>query len=214
MLPASSVAQDSATGTARNYLRIGVQLTLKLAYPLVILCAWRWNQPRYIGCLLFALLWLQRWAGTGSVATSLRRLTVIEWCVAGVLSCASAIMVATNSELLLRFYPSVVNLGLLIVFGMTLLRGPSMIEKFARVREPEIGAHVVRHTRRVTQIWCVFFALNGLFSAYTALYWMRGAWSLYNGAIVYGLIGVLLVAEIVWRYWVVLPRVARSDLAR
>jgi len=214
MLPASSVAQDSATGTARNYLRIGVQLTLKLAYPLVILCAWRWNQPRYIGCLLFTLLWLQRWAGTGSVATSLRRLTVIEWCVAGVLSCASAIMVATNSELLLRFYPSVVNLGLLIVFGMTLLRGPSMIEKFARVREPEIGVHVVRHTRRVTQIWCVFFALNGLFSAYTALYWMRGAWSLYNGAIVYGLIGVLLVGEIGWRYWVVLPRVARSDLAR
>ena len=30
----------------------------------------------------------------------------------------------------------------------------------------------------------------------------------------YGLIGVLLVGEIGWRYWVVLPRVARSDLAR
>ena len=69
----------------------------------------------------------------------------------------------------------------------------------------------MRHTRRVTQVWCAFFAANGLFSLYTALYWSREAWSLYNGAIAYGLIGVLLVAEIAWRYLVILPRARRME---
>lgn len=190
-----------------------MQVLVKLAYPALILCAWRWDTPRYVGCMLFAILWLQRWAGSGPVATSLRRLSAIDWTVVGLLSCASAAIVLTNSELLLRLYPSLVNLGLLIAFGATLVRGPSMIEKFARLGKPDLPPGAVRHTRRVTQAWCVFFLLNGAFSAYTALYWSRASWSLYNGAIAYLLIGVLLIAEVVWRYLVVLPRAARSEAA-
>ncbi|MGF6757234.1 hypothetical protein [Paraburkholderia sp. GAS42] len=200
-------------GRLCQILRAVLQVLLKLAYPALILCAWKWDTPRYVGLMLFAILWLQRWAGTGSVASSLRRLTMVDWCVAGLLSCASAAIVATNSEMLLRIYPSLVNLGLLIAFGATLVRGPTMIEKFARIRTPDLSAPAVLHTRRVTQIWCVFFALNGAFSAYTAFYWTRDAWSLYNGAIAYGLVGVLLAGEIVWRYLVVLPRAARSEAA-
>ncbi|PQV52131.1 hypothetical protein [Paraburkholderia sp. BL21I4N1] len=216
-------ARVTAAGTAgtvpasrnvgRSWTKAVVQVLLKLAYPALILCAWRWDTPRYVGCMLFAILWLQRWAGSGPVATSLRRLSSIDWTVVGLLSGASAAIVLTNSELLLRLYPSLVNLGLLIAFGATLVRGPSMIEKFARLGNPDLPPRAVRHTWRVTQVWCGFFALNGAFSAYTALYWSRASWSLYNGAIAYGLIGVLLVAEIVWRYLVVLPRAARSEAA-
>ncbi|CAB3674762.1 hypothetical protein LMG22037_02138 [Paraburkholderia phenoliruptrix] len=190
-----------------------MQVLVKLAYPALILCAWRWDTPRYVGCMLFAILWLQRCAGSGPVATSLRRLSAIDWTVVGLLSCASAAIVLTNSELLLRLYPSLVNLGLLIAFGATLVRGPSMIEKFARLGKRDLPPGAVRHTRRVTQVWCGFFVLNGVFSAHTALYWSRASWSLYNGAIAYLLIGVLLVAEVVWRYLVVLPRAARSEAA-
>jgi uncharacterized membrane protein len=209
----ASVTGAPVAGHARRWLRGVVHVAVKLAYPLVILCAWRWDTPRYVGCMLFALLWLQHWAGTGTVAASQRRLSVVDWCVAGLLSCASAALVLTDSELLLRLYPSLVNLGLLVAFGATLARGPSMIEKFAYLSNPNLGPRVIRHTLRVTQVWCAFFALNGTFSAYTALYWGREAWSLYNGAIAYGLIGVLLVGEIAWRYLVVVPRAARSEAA-
>jgi uncharacterized membrane protein len=183
----------------------------KLAYPLVILCAWHWDAPRYVGCMLFVLLWLQRWAGSGAIATSLRRLTRVDWCVAAVLNGTSVAIVWTNSELLLRLYPSLVNLGLLVAFGATLVDGPSMVEKFARLHNPNPTVQVVRYTRRITELWCVFFMLNSAFSVYTALCWRREAWSLYNGALAYGLIGVLLIAEIAWRRFVMLPRAARSE---
>ncbi|MFM0496921.1 COG4648 family protein [Paraburkholderia caledonica] len=208
----ASASGASSTG-GRHWVKAVVQVLVKLAYPALILCAWRWDTPRYVGCMLFAILWLQRWAGSGPVATSLRRLSAIDWTVVGLLSCASAAIVLTNSELLLRLYPSLVNLGLLIAFGATLVRGPSMIEKFARLGNPDLPPGAVRHTRRVTQVWCVFFLLNGAFSAYTALYWSRANWSLYNGGIAYVLIGVLLIAEVIWRYLVVLPRAARSEAA-
>ncbi|WOD19145.1 COG4648 family protein [Paraburkholderia kirstenboschensis] len=210
--PGASASGAPSTGE-RHWVKAVVQVLVKLAYPALILCAWRWDTPRYVGCMLFAILWLQRWAGGGPVATSLRRLSAIDWTVVGLLSCASAAIVLTNSELLLRLYPSLVNLGLLIAFGATLARGPSMIEKFARLGNPDLPPGAVRHTRRVTQVWCVFFLLNGAFSAYTALYWSRANWSLYNGVIAYVLIGVLLIAEVIWRYLVVLPRAARSEAA-
>ncbi len=187
-----------------------MQVLLKFAYPALILCAWHWNAPRLVGLMLLATLWLQRWAGGGPVAMSLRQLSALDWAVAALLSGASAAIVVTGSELLLRFYPSLVNLGLLIAFGATLVHGPSMIEKFARLGQPDLPPGAVRYTRRVTQIWCGFFVLNGAFSVYTALAWSRANWSLYNGVIAYGLIGVLLVGEFGWRRLFVLPRIARA----
>lgn len=187
-----------------------MQVLLKLAYPALILCAWHWDAPRLVGGLLLATLWLQRWIGGAPVAMSLRRLSALDWGVVILLSCASAAIVVTDSELLLRFYPSLVNLGLLVAFGATLAHGPSMIEKFARLGRPELPPGAVRYTRRVTQVWCGFFVLNGAFSAYTALYWSRASWSLYNGIIAYGLIAALLAGEYVWRRLFVLPGAARA----
>ncbi|EEA00473.1 conserved hypothetical protein [Burkholderia sp. H160] len=203
-----SVANES--GTRPHWGRTVVQVLLKLAYPALILCAWHWDAPRLVGGMLFATLWLQRWIGGGPVAIPLGQLSALDWAVVILLSCASTAIVVTDSELLLRFYPSLVNLGLLIAFGATLVRGPSMIEKFARLGSPDLPPGAVRYTRRVTQVWCGFFVLNGAFSVYTALYWSRASWSLYNGLIAYGLIGALLAGEYVWRRLVVLPRAARA----
>ncbi len=109
---------------------------------------------------------------------SLRRLDTIDWCVAWALSGASVAIVLTNSEWLLRLYPSLVNVGLLVAFGATLVRGPVDDRKICTPEQAGPGPHTIRYTRRVTQVWCGFFALNGVFSACTALYWTREAWSL------------------------------------
>jgi uncharacterized membrane protein len=209
-MPSSRPAAAAVPRQRPHRSRIVLQVLLRLAYPALILCAWHWDAPRLVGLLLLATLWLQRSVGGGPLALPLRQLSALDWSVVALLSCASAAIVVTDSELLLRFYPSLVNLGLLVAFGATLARGPSMVEKFARLAEPDLPASGVRYTRRVTQLWCGFFVLNGAFSAYTALAWSRASWSLYNGVIAYGLIGALLAGEYVWRRVVVLPRAARA----
>ncbi|WP_321929139.1 COG4648 family protein [Paraburkholderia guartelaensis] len=205
--PAGAGESDAAGGRARSKWR----LLASLAYPVVILCAWRWDSPRFVGLLLLVLLWMQRVAGTGALAATLRKLTPVDWTVAVMLNVASVAIVITNSERLMRLYPSLVNIGLLVAFGATLVKGPSMVEKFARLTYPDPPVHIVRYTRRVTQLWCVFFALNSVFSAWTALAWPTRAWSLYNGVLVYVIIGALLAGEFVWRKWIMLPRAARRE---
>jgi uncharacterized membrane protein len=106
-----------------------------------------------------------------------------------------------------------VSAGLLVAFGATLRRGPTMIEKFARSTYPEPSPEIIRYTRRVTQVWCVFFIVNGGFSVYTALYWSRASWALYNGFVAYLLIGALLAGEWLWRSIVIAARRKRTGVA-
>jgi uncharacterized membrane protein len=186
-------------------VRAVASVVLQIAYPVVILAFWRIGSPRFIGLALLVLLWLQRWLGAGSVAALLAKFTRVEWAALLIMSGLSAAIAVTDSEALLRAYPIAVNVGMLVAFGTTLCNGgPSMIEKFARVRRPNLDARSVRHTRRVTQVWCAFFALNACASAASMIWGSRAVWALYNGFITYLLIGALIVAEFAWRHAFVL----------
>ena len=59
------------------------------------------------------------------------------------------------------YYPVLVNAILLAVFAASLWRPPTVIERIARLREPDLPPAAVVYTRRVTIVWSVFFALNG-----------------------------------------------------
>ena len=205
-MAASTPAAPGGPGALRRGARVTAQVALKLAYPLMFFAAWRYDMTRYLGVALLALLWLQRWIGAGSVSAMLRRLTTLDWGVAVALSCACAAIALTGSELLLRLYPTLVNAGLLAAFAATLNGGPTMIEKFARLRHPELSARQVQHTRRMTQVWCAFFAANGAVSAYLAWCGARAVWALYNGVVSYLIVGALIGGEIVWRHVFVLPK--------
>ncbi|MGA4046811.1 hypothetical protein ACI2VF_09310 [Ralstonia nicotianae] len=193
--------------------RHAANVVLKLAYPAVILGAWHIGAPRYVGIVLLALLWVQRWIGTGSATARLRVLTRLDWALAGLLTCGSAAIAITDSETLLRLYPVMVNAALLLTFGATLRHGPSMVEKIARLRTPELPPRAVRYTRHVTQVWCGFFAVNALIAALVALYGSRQAWALYNGAIAYALVCLLIVGEIAYRNLVVRPHASGTEAA-
>lgn len=171
-----------------------------LAYPLVILFGLHVAEPRYVALALAAALLLHRGRAAARLLASLSRVDLAV--VAGLLLLASATAV-TNSELLLRLYPAAVNLGMLMLFCLSLAFPPSMIERFARLGEPDLPAAAVDYTRCVTQVWCAFFIGNGAVSVYTALYADRGVWALYNGFVAYLLMGTLFGGEwLVRRYWV------------
>ncbi|MCE9687936.1 hypothetical protein LZP73_17305 [Shewanella sp. AS16] len=99
---------------------------------------------------------------------------------------------------LLLYYPVVINLSMLALFGYSLRQGPSMIERFARLKEPTLPAEAIPYLQRVTRLWCGLFVVNGIMAAYTAAFSSLATWTLYNGLISYLLMGLLLGGE--WLY--------------
>ncbi|GHA96784.1 COG4648 family protein [Modicisalibacter luteus] len=111
-----------------------------------------------------------------------------------------------HAELGVRAWPVIVNATLLSVFAWSLRQPQSMIERLARRQEPDLPPHGVAYTRRVTQVWCVFFLCNGAAALWTALYADLATWSLYNGGIAYGLCALLFAIE-----WCVRQRIRRRS---
>lgn len=104
-----------------------------------------------------------------------------------------------HAELGMRAYPVAVNAIMLVAFLTSLWRGMPMIERLARLREPDLPPEGVRYTRRVTWAWCGFFVINGTLAGWTALYADLATWSLYNGVISYGLIALMFAGEYLLR---------------
>ncbi|MFH4410585.1 Clp protease, partial [Acinetobacter baumannii] len=70
----------------------------------------------------------------------------------------------------LKLYPVGMSLGALGIFAFTLLKPPSMIERFARLVEPDLPPSGVHWTRQVTKVWCVFFLCNALIAFITVFF--------------------------------------------
>ncbi|EHR6002949.1 hypothetical protein V8038_001175 [Vibrio parahaemolyticus] len=101
----------------------------------------------------------------------------------------------------LKFYPVVVNVCMLCVFAFSLEQPQSIIERLARLQEPELPPSGVAYTRKVTMVWCVFFVLNAAFALYTCFLPVK-IWTLYNGLISYLLAGSLFAGEWIVRQFV------------
>lgn len=108
-------------------------------------------------------------------------------------------VVAWRNELVsLRLYPVIVNAVMLLIFAWSLYAPPTIVERLARLQDPDLPAAGVLYTRQVTKVWCVFFIINGGLALITALWCSLTVWSWYNGLIAYLLMGMLMAGE----YWV------------
>lgn len=165
-----------------------------LLYPLAIWLGLARFEPRWLALLLLAVAALR---AIGS------REPVWLFAALGALLLVVATLVL-NDGLPLKLYPALVNASLLAVFAFGLWKPPTVIERLARLRHPDLPPEGVRWVTGVTRVWCVFFVLNGGIALWTALAASDAAWALYNGAIAYLLIGALLAGE-----WLLRPRHAR-----
>ena len=162
-----------------------------LIYPLAIWLGLARFEPRWLGCVLLAVALLR-------AAVSREPVWLIAAAGALVLVIATFVL---NDDLPLKLYPVLVNAALLGVFGLSLWRPPTVIERLARLRHPDLPPEGVRWVANVTKAWCLFFMLNGGIALWTALYASDATWALYNGAIAYVLIGAMLGGE-----WLLRPR--------
>ncbi|EGJ1940021.1 DNA gyrase subunit B [Escherichia coli] len=113
--------------------------------------------------------------------------------VVGIVLCVSSFLLKAYQ--LLLFYPVVVNAVMLAVFGGSLRSTMPIVERLARLQEPDLPEKAVRYTRRVTQVWCLFFIFNGSIALFTTLYGNMPLWTAWNGIIAYLLIGFLTAGE-------------------
>lgn len=168
---------------------------LTASYPLLVYIGMRHAEPRYLA-LLLALIALLRAGATRDRV----------WLIAGSLALLlAACTVFLNQRLPLQLYPVMINLVLLGLFALSLRHPPNIIERLARLREPALSPAGIRYTRRVTQVWCMFFLGNGTLALVTALWASPEIWALYNGLIAYLLMSLLFAIE-----WIVRQRV-RAD---
>lgn len=105
----------------------------------------------------------------------------------------------SNNSLGLKFYPVMINLGMLGLFGWSLINPPPIIERLARLSEPELPDYAIHYTRMVTIVWLAFFAINATVAGALALFASDEHWALYNGGIAYLIIGLIFIVERLYR---------------
>ena len=121
------------------------------------------------------------------------------WPLTGFAILCGSLSLILKDQAWLKLYPVLMSLGSLAIFAATLIKPPSMIERFARLAEPNLPEAGVIWTRKVTIVWCVFFVFNALIALATVLFASMQLWVLYNGFISYVLMGLLLLGEFILR---------------
>ncbi len=94
--------------------------------------------------------------------------------------------------------PSFAYLWLTVLFGHTLWMPPSLCERLVRLQYPDFIPGIAEYLREVTWAWTLFFAANTVICALLPTLAGPGAWALYTGLLVYGLMALLGVGE--WFY--------------
>lgn len=162
---------------------------LTVLYPVAVYFSLEHFSPRVWGAILLGLfalrLWIHRHQQIGEIAlwSSVAATIAALWMLAG------------DSPMALRSYPVMVNASLALIFAISLIRPPSMIERLARLQDPALPPEGVPYTRKVTQVWLAFFLINGSIASYTAYWGTLEQWTLYNGIISYVLMGTLFAVE-------------------
>ena len=170
----------------------GIFFILSLLYPFIIYFMDSQFPTSYVATGLAAILLLRsiiqhRHQGTSHVFMSL--------IVAVIMLC----LTFHDGRIAVYAYPIMMSLSFAFLLGWSLLYPPSLIERFARILEPDLNADGVAYTRKVTIVWLGFSLLNAAISSVTALMRNPEIWLLYNGCISYILIGLLMGGEYLFR---------------
>ena len=90
-----------------------------------------------------------------------------------------------DAHLAVKIYPILMSLSVASVFALSLRYPPTVIERLARIREPELSPAGITYTRKVTIVWVVFLIANAGVSLITALWGTLAQWTLWNGLLSY-----------------------------
>ncbi|MCW8108907.1 hypothetical protein OPS25_10425 [Alteromonas ponticola] len=167
-----------------------ILLLLMLAYPLVVYLHIDEVSPRWYGAVLLTVLLIR------SVLTGARR--VSDWLIVGLVSVYCLSIMFFDSQLLVKFYPVLMSVGMGLLFIASLFDSETLIEKFAKAGGTTPPPQAQNYLRVLTLCWGGLLLLNGLIAAYTAWFASLSAWAVYNGVISYLIFACFAAME--WGY--------------
>lgn len=174
-----------------------LQTLLFVGYPLAVHLALIASQTNWALWLLVALSLSQLLTLFGT-SGSARWLALIP---ALVLTLAIAGLLR-GSLLALYLPPILISGGLLWLFASTLREGHEpIISRFARLVFQEEDPEQLRYTRRVTQLWSLFFLAMLLETMLLSVFAPLELWSLFANILNYLFIALLFVLEFAYRRW-------------
>ncbi len=179
----------------KKLLAVLVVLTGVL-YPFAVYYGFDYLSPK-VFALGLALIWFLRGLLSNGKQNFLLTTAVLVFCLA---------LFFADDPRLLHWYPVLINSLLMLVFLASTVKGQPIIERLARLQEPNLTPRGVAYTRKVTWVWIIFFAVNATIAAALTLWAPRNWWLLYNGFIAYFLIGLMFGIE-----WLVRQRVKKAD---
>lgn len=172
----------------RHILR-GIVITLIVCYPFLVGWSLSHGHFAWVSVMLLAL----------GIFRLLSKTNNLMWPLTGFAILCGGLSLILKDHAWLKLYPVFMSVGALIIFATTLLNPPSMIERFARLAEPDLPESGVLWTKKVTMVWCVFFAINASIALITVVWMPMKVWVIYNGSISYVLMGLLFLGEYLLR---------------
>jgi uncharacterized membrane protein len=166
-----------------------------IAYPLLVYIGLHYFSASVLAAGMLALFGLRLICMPGTGAR--RTLTYVWGIAAGGLLLGMALSPLAG----LKSYPIIVSLGLAAIFGYSLLRPPTIVERIALLHRPDLPPSAIPYLRKVTIAWLAFLVLNAGLSLWTALSGSLELWTLYNGLISYLLMGLLFGVEFSIRHF-------------
>ncbi|WP_434340454.1 hypothetical protein [Motilimonas cestriensis] len=168
-------------------------------YPVLVFFGLGYFSIQTLVMVLAALLLLRHWHAKKTQQASLPGIFPLVMLGGSLL--LLSLSAITDNLIGMRLYPVWINLSLLAVFAFSLIHPPTIIERFARLTEPNLTPFALTYIRRVTQMWCGFFFINASIAFYTAVFCSLATWTWYNGMASYLAIGLLFAIEFIVRQW-------------
>ena len=97
-----------------------------------------------------------------------------------------------------KFYPPTMDFLIFLLFFGSLFQKETIIQKTAKLMNPNLSEPEIIYTKNLTYIWCAFLFINFLIALYT-VFLSDKVWFLYNGIISYFLIGTIFIIEYIIR---------------
>ncbi|MFT5612148.1 MAG: putative membrane protein [Polaribacter sp.] len=177
-----------------NVLLYGFVALLTALYPIVIYYGLNQYGPRALALLLFLVLLVRSfyWKAFKFSEKLFYLLLVGTLC---------AVAAWFESELMLRYYPVLMNFGIASFFAFSLFTEQPLIERLASLMKTELNPSARCYMRRLTQVWAGLLTVNGIISSYTACCLPLKQWAIYNGVIAYLIFAVFSLGELIVRHY-------------